>query len=155
MHVVRVVRVARARFLCIEKRKEKHNYPEGFLYMYIKRARAPRAPRALQIHARANFESFFPETRTASSLSQSRLLESARSPAETTSAIRSIPRWSLTSDHAHCFLELVIIKRPHSCHTTADTYIQFTSAVMRAPSRRAEGSFGHTHTTRLHLVLAA
>ena len=33
--------------------------------------------------------------------------------------IRSIPRWSLTSNRAHCFLELVIIYRPYSCYTAA------------------------------------
>ena len=33
--------------------------------------------------------------------------------------LRSIPRWSLTSNRAHCFLELVIIYRPYSCYTAA------------------------------------
>ena len=40
-------------------------------------------------------------------------------PPQSTQLIRSIPRWSLTSKRAHCFLELVIIYRPYSCYTAA------------------------------------
>ena len=60
--------------------------------------------------------------------------------------IRSIPRWSLTNNRAHCFLELVIIYRPYSCYTAAGivTY-NFTSA---ATPRAELLSCGHTHTTR-------
>jgi hypothetical protein len=62
---------------------------------------------------------------------------------------------SLTSDLAHCFPKLVLSNvLTVAIQLRIRTYIiQFTSAVMRVPSRRAEGSFGHTHTTRLHLVL--
>ena len=59
---------------------------------------------------------------------------------------RSISMWSLTSDHAHCILELVIIKRPCSCHTAADTYIQLQARFARAKASRT-GSFGHTHNS--------
>ena len=65
--------------------------------------------------------------------------------------IRSIPRWSLTSNRAHCFLELVIIYRPYSCHTVAG--IVRTVYKRGYTASRAVIVWSHTHTTRLLLVL--
>ena len=59
---------------------------------------------------------------------------------------RSISIWSLTSDLAHCFLKLVLSNVLTAVIQLQVSYIQFTSAVTRAP-RRAEGSFGHTHNS--------
>ena len=59
--------------------------------------------------------------------------------------IRSIPRWSLTSNRAHCFLELVIIYRPYSCYTAAG--IVHTIYKRGYTASRAVIVWSHTHNS--------
>ena len=64
--------------------------------------------------------------------------------------IKSIPIWSLTSDLAHYFLKLVLSKLLTAVIQLQVSYIQLHARFARAELLL---SCGHTHTTRLLLVL--